>query len=189
MAGTETVVHETRYARSGDVHIAYQVAGIGPRNLVFIPGFIANLELQWEEAHQAAFFSRLASFSRLIRFDKRGTGLSDRDARIPILEERIDDVRAVMDATDTSRAVLMGLSEGGPLALAFAATYPERVEGLLLFTVLNSAPPRFSALGRARHDELVGLASPDHVHVRAIDCGSISNTHVRIECWRPGMGA
>jgi pimeloyl-ACP methyl ester carboxylesterase len=117
---------ETRYARSGQIHIAYQVTGSGPLDLVFIPGFVSNIDLWWEEPEWAHFFSRLASFSRLILFDKRGTGLSDRMAGVANLEDRMDDVRAVMDAASCERAALFGVSEGGPMSLLFAATYPER---------------------------------------------------------------
>ena len=123
---------KTQFARSGDVHIAYQVVGDGPLDLVFVPGFVSHLEYQWEEPMQARFFHRLASFSRLIRFDKRGAGLSDR-VKTGTLEERMDDVRAVMDAVGSERAALLGLSEGGPLSLAFAATYPERTSALILW--------------------------------------------------------
>ena len=123
---------ETQYARSGEVHIAYQVLGDGPLDLVFVPGFVSHLEFQWEEPMQARFFRRLASFSRLIRFDKRGSGLSDR-VKTGNLEERMDDVRAVMDAVGSERAALLGLSEGGPLSLAFAATYPKRTSALILW--------------------------------------------------------
>jgi pimeloyl-ACP methyl ester carboxylesterase len=123
---------ETRYAKSGDVHIAYQVVGDGPIDLVFVPGWITHLELAWEDPLEAAFLRRLASFLRLILFDKRGTGLSDRVPvnELPILEERMDDVRAVMDAAGSERAALLGVSEGGPLSSLFAATYPERTEPL-----------------------------------------------------------
>jgi class 3 adenylate cyclase len=124
---------ETRYARSGDVRIAYQVVGNGPFDLVFVLGFVSNLDLIWEDADWAHFFSRLASFSRLIVFDKRGTGLSDRDVGIATLEERMDDVRAVMDAAGSDRAALFGVSEGGPMSLLFAATYPQRVRALILY--------------------------------------------------------
>jgi pimeloyl-ACP methyl ester carboxylesterase/DNA-binding winged helix-turn-helix (wHTH) protein len=132
----------TRYARSGSYSIAYQVVGDGPVDLVFVPGYVSNVELQWEHEAMASFFSRLASFSRLIVFDKRGTGLSDRvpTTEIPTLEERMDDVRAVMDAAGSERATLFGISEGGPLALLFAATFPHRVEGLVL---ANSYAHRF----------------------------------------------
>jgi pimeloyl-ACP methyl ester carboxylesterase/DNA-binding winged helix-turn-helix (wHTH) protein len=132
----------TRYARSSGCSVAYQVVGDGPGDLVFIPGFVSNVELQWELAPMAAFYGRLAGMARLIVFDKRGTGLSDRVAAtddVP-LEARMDDVRAVMDAAGSERATLFGISEGGPLALLFAATHPERVERLVLF---NSYADRF----------------------------------------------
>jgi pimeloyl-ACP methyl ester carboxylesterase len=106
---------ETRYAKSGDISTAYQVVGSGELDLVFAPGFISNLDLAWEEPPMAHFFSRLAGFSRLILFDKRGTGLSDRVAGIANLEERIDDIRAVMDAAQSERAALFGFSEGGAI--------------------------------------------------------------------------
>jgi class 3 adenylate cyclase/pimeloyl-ACP methyl ester carboxylesterase len=125
-------VPETRYAKSGSVNIAYQVAGGGPFDLVHVPPFISNLELQWENPDERRYFERLASFSRLIMFDKRGTGLSDRVA-IATLEERMDDLRAVMDAAGSQRAAIYGGSEGGALSVLFAATYPERVSALVLY--------------------------------------------------------
>ena len=126
---------ETRYAKSGTLDIAYQVIGDGPLDLVFIPGFVSNVELTWEDPAEARFMRRLASFSRLIRFDKRGTGLSDRVPvdQLPGLDQRMDDVRAVMDAAGSERASLFGLSEGGPMSVLFAATYPARVERLVLY--------------------------------------------------------
>src|SRR5215218_1698286 len=124
---------DTHYAKSGDVRIAYQVVGSGPFDLVFVPGFISNLDLVWEEPNRARFFSRLASFSRLILFDKRGTGLSDRFGEVASLEERMDDVRAVMDAVGSERAALFGISEGGAMSVLFAATYPERTQALILY--------------------------------------------------------
>jgi len=124
---------ETRYARSGDVRIAYQVVGNGSFDLVFVPGFVSNIDLFWETPEWAQFFSRLAGFSRLILFDKRGTGLSDRDVGIATLEERMDDLRAVMDAAGSERAGLFGMSEGGPMSLLFAATYPQRAQALVLY--------------------------------------------------------
>ena len=124
---------ETHYARSGDVRIAYQIAGSGSRDVVFVPGFVSNLELSWEDPGWAHFYTRLSAFSRLILFDKRGTGLSDRMAGIANLEERMDDVRAVMDAASSERAALFGISEGGPMSLLFAATYPERASALALY--------------------------------------------------------
>jgi pimeloyl-ACP methyl ester carboxylesterase len=124
---------ETRYAKSGDVNIAYQVVGEGPLDLVLVPGFISHLELDWQGPGYAHMLERLASFSRLIRFDKRGTGLSDRPGGLPDLETRMDDVRAVMDSASSDRAALMGYSEGGPLSMLFAATYPERTTSLVLY--------------------------------------------------------
>ena len=124
---------KTQYTRSGDVHIAYQVLGSGPRDLVFVPGFVSHLEAMWEDPSAARFFERLASFARLILFDKRGTGLSDRVPTIATLEERMDDVRAVMSAVDSETAALFGLSEGGPMALLFSATYPEKTSALVLY--------------------------------------------------------
>jgi len=124
---------ETRYARSGDVHIAYQVSGNGPLDLVYVPGFVSHVELPWEEPRAARFLDRLGAFSRLIRFDKRGTGLSDRVAAIPSLEERMDDVRAVMDAVGSERAAVLGVSEGGPMCALFASTYPERTSALIMY--------------------------------------------------------
>ena len=113
---------ETKYARSGDVHIAYQVVGGGPIDVVFVQGFISNLEVHWEDPGLTHLFNRLGSFARLIVFDKRGSGLSDRVSDMPNLETRMDDVRAVMDAAGSKRAVLIGASEGGPMSILFAAT-------------------------------------------------------------------
>lgn len=124
---------DTHYARSGDLRIAYQVIGQGPLDLVFVPGFISNLDHYWDEPNMAHFLSRLSSFSRLILFDKRGTGLSDRLGNLPSLEERMDDVRAVMDAVDSKKAALFGISEGGAMSMLFAATYPERTQALILY--------------------------------------------------------
>jgi class 3 adenylate cyclase len=124
---------ETRYAKSRDVNIAYQVVGDGPLDLVLVPGFVSHLDLDWQEPRYAHFLRRLASFSRLIMFDKRGTGLSDRPGGLPDLETRMDDVRAVMDAVDSERAALFGYSEGGPMCVLFAATYPQRTSALVLY--------------------------------------------------------
>jgi pimeloyl-ACP methyl ester carboxylesterase/class 3 adenylate cyclase len=123
---------QTRYARSGKVNIAYQVVGDGPFDLVFVPGFVSHLDLQWADPRIARFLEKLASFSRLILFDKRGTGLSDPVAGPAPLEDRMDDVRAVMDAAGSERAALLGLSEGGPMSVLFATTYPERTRALIL---------------------------------------------------------
>jgi pimeloyl-ACP methyl ester carboxylesterase len=126
---------ETKYARSGDIQIAYQVLGDGPVDLVYVPGWVTHLEYGWEEPSLARFYRRLASFSRLILFDKRGTGLSDQTTELPTLEQRMDDVRAVMEAVGSERAVVFGMSEGGNMALLFAATYPERTVALVTFSV------------------------------------------------------
>jgi class 3 adenylate cyclase len=128
---------ETQYAKSGEVHIAYQVVGDGPPDLVWIPSQAHHVELNWENAPVARFLSRLASISRLLVFDKRGTGMSDRVAGTATLEERMDDIRAVMDAAGSERAVISSLGDGGPLSALFAATYPERTAALVL---VNSTP-------------------------------------------------
>src|ERR1700693_4441049 len=117
----------TRFTRSGNVHIAYQVVGEGPLDLVFVPGWVSHVELAWEEPTLSSFLERLASFSRLIVFDKRGTGLSDRvpDDQLPTHEERMDDIRAVMDAVGSERAAFFGVSEGGGRGRPFAAPTPK----------------------------------------------------------------
>jgi class 3 adenylate cyclase len=124
---------KTRYARSGTVSIAYQVVGDGPIDLVYVPGFISHVELAWEMPPVVHMIQRLTSFARLIMFDKRGTGLSDPVVGAPTLEERIDDVRAVMEAAGSERAALMGVSEGVPMSILFAATHPELTTGLVLY--------------------------------------------------------
>jgi pimeloyl-ACP methyl ester carboxylesterase len=127
---------KTQYATSGRVHIAYQVLGEGPLDLVWTPGWISHVELLWEMPAAARFFRHLASFGRLILFDKRGTGLSDAVPvdQLPTLEQRMDDVRAVMDAAGSETAALLGLSEGGPMSLLFAATYPQRTRALVIIS-------------------------------------------------------
>ncbi len=127
------VNRSVQYTRSGDINVAYEVTGGGPFDLVTVPGFFSHLEIGWEHPDHAAFLERLGSFARLIRFDKRGTGLSDRAVGLPDLETRMDDVRAVMDAAGSERAALFGWSEGGPMSVLFAATYPERVRALVLY--------------------------------------------------------
>ena len=128
---------QTRYARSGQFHIAYQVVGDAPIDLVFVPGWVSNIEECWELPGLAAFLERLTSFTRLILFDKRGTGLSDPVAtdRLPTLEERMDDVRAVLDATGSQQAAIFGHSEGGSMSILFAATFPHRTRALITFGV------------------------------------------------------
>jgi len=124
---------ETRYAKSGSVSIAYQVVGDGPTDLILVPGFVSHVEVAWEEPRLARFLSRLASFSRLIVFDKRGTGMSDPVASPPSMDERMDDIRAVMDAVGSRRATMFGVSEGGTLSLLFASAYPDRTNSLVLY--------------------------------------------------------
>jgi class 3 adenylate cyclase len=143
-----------RYARSGDLTIAYQVLGEGPFDLVWVPGLVGHLELEWEDPRAVRLFRRLAAFSRFIRFDKRGMGLSERVIGAPTLEERMEDVRIVMDAVGSERAALVGVSEGGPMSIMFAATYPERTLALILygtFARLLSEP------GYVGHDSLAPM--------------------------------
>jgi pimeloyl-ACP methyl ester carboxylesterase len=148
------VIPQTRYATTFDgIHVAYQVVGEGSVDLVFVMGWTSNIEAMWEEPALARFLSRLASFSRLILFDKRGVGLSDRvpEAHLPSLETRMDDVRAVMDAVGSERAVIFGVSEGGPMAMLFAATYPERTIALVLFGTDSDFTGRYT---KASLDEI-----------------------------------
>lgn len=123
----------TQYAKCDDLNIAYQVTGEGPIDLLYVPGWVSNLDYAWEYPGYARVFERLGSFARLIRFDKRGTGLSDREVGFPTLEQRMEDVQAVMDAAGSERAALLGTSEGGNMSALFAATYPERTEALVLY--------------------------------------------------------
>ena len=133
---------ETRYALSGDVHVAYQVTGEqNAVDLVSAPGAMSHLELDWDWPEVAAWIERLSGFARLIRFDKRGTGLLDRVTDAATFEERMDDIRAVMDATESREAVVMGYSDGGNMAALFAATYPERTRGLILFATQAALDP------------------------------------------------
>jgi len=124
---------ETKYAKSGDLSIAYQVLGSGSLDLVYVMGWVSNIEYYWQEPSMDYFLKRLSSFSRLIVFDKRGTGLSDKVVDLPTLEHRMDDVRAVMDAVGSEKATLFGVSEGGPMSALFAATYPERTTALIMY--------------------------------------------------------
>lgn len=123
----------TRYAKSGDIHIAYQVFGEGPIDLVFVPGFVSHIENYWDEPSFARWLRRLGSFSRVIMFDKRGTGLSDQVNELPGMDQRMDDVRAVMDVVGIERAVIFGISEGGSLATLFAASHPEQSQSLIIY--------------------------------------------------------
>ena len=123
----------TQYAKSGDIHIAYQTFGEGPINLVMVPGFVSNVENYWDEPDFARFLTHLASYARVVIFDKRGTGMSDRATELPGLDQRMDDLRAVMDAVGMEDAALLGISEGAPLSVLFAATYPDRCRALVLY--------------------------------------------------------
>jgi pimeloyl-ACP methyl ester carboxylesterase/DNA-binding winged helix-turn-helix (wHTH) protein len=135
---SETIAHDAaapiRYTQRDDLNIAYQVTGTGPPDLVLVAGFVSHLMLDWTERRHAHFLRRLGTFSRLIRFDKRGTGMSDRPGDLPDLETRMGDLVAVMDAARSERAVLFGYSEGGPMSILYAATYPERVDGLVIYS-------------------------------------------------------
>jgi pimeloyl-ACP methyl ester carboxylesterase len=147
----------TRYALSGDAHIAYQVFGEGDLDLVFVPGFVSNIEHYWEMPQVPDLLERLASFARVVMFDKRGTGLSDPVAGPPPLEQRMDDMQAVMDAAGVERAALYGISEGGPASVLFAATYPDRTSALVLY----GSTPRFrtdSDISWGATDEMIEMA-------------------------------
>ena len=130
---------DVHYARSGDLRIAYATFGDGPVDFVFIPGFVSHIENWWEASASARFFRRIASFSRLIMFDKRGTGMSDPFTGAPTLEQRMDDVRAVMESVGSDSAFMCGVSEGGPMSILFSATYPERTRGLILMETFARA--------------------------------------------------
>jgi pimeloyl-ACP methyl ester carboxylesterase len=135
-----------RFARNGDARIAYQVieqsGGDRPLDLLVVPGLVSHLGLVWENPAQARFYRALAQFARLILFDKRGTGLSDRDKGVPGLDQRIDDLRAVMAAAAVSRPAILGESEGGLTSLLFAASYPEQVRALALYGAFIHSPER-----------------------------------------------
>jgi len=140
---------KTRYAKSGDVHIAYQVFGEGPVDLVFVPGFISHIENYWDEPSFARWLRRLGSFSRVIMFDKRGTGLSDQVSELPGMDQRMDDIRVVLDAVGIERAGIFGLSEGGSLSTLFAASHPDRAQSLIVcgsFAQFSSWIPTQEAL-------------------------------------------
>ena len=144
-----------RYARLGDVHIAYRVFGDGPRDIVLIPGTLSHVELLWEVPSNERLLERLTAFARVLIFDKRGQGLSDRVAE-QTLEERIGDVRAVMDAAGSERAPIYGWSEGGPMCLMFAATYPERTAALVLYGTFASMRNEPWGVARESLDQFLG---------------------------------
>jgi len=162
---------QTHYAKAGGLSIAYQVVGDGPIDLVLVPGWISNIEVFWEDAHVARFFKSLSSFARLILFDKRGTGLSDRSTEAATLEERMDDVRAVLDAVGSSRAALLGYSEGGTMCVLFAATYPDRTAALI---TIGSYARRHYPYFTSRDD---GLAA---IEAAAADWGGPVWAEIRI---------
>ena len=148
---------QTKYARSDDVLIAYQATGDGPVDIVLAPGTMSHLDLDWEIPRRALFFERFSRFCRLIRFDKRGTGLSDRPVKMATLEERADDIRAVMDAVGIERANIFGASEGGSMACMFAATYPQRMNSLLVWGAQArwiATPDHPWGQSQAEHDEM-----------------------------------
>jgi len=159
---------ETRFARAGDVHLAYQVVGDGPIDLVCATGWVSHLEYMWEEPSFASFLMRLASFARVILFDTRGAGLSDQLPAAPVLDQRIDDLRAVMDAVGSERAVLLGISDGGPVCSLFAALHPERTLGLVLIGAYSK-----------------GLASPDYPWGRSREASDAFIERIRCEWGGP----
>jgi pimeloyl-ACP methyl ester carboxylesterase len=175
---------ETRYAHSG-VNIAYQVVGEGPRDLVVVPGWVSNINLFWDEPHVARFLERLASFSRLILFDKRGTGLSDRGVDMPTLGTRMDDVRAVMDAASSEQAALFGYSEGGPMCALFAATYPARTTALNSCEI-GSSLDQLVSRGKYAWADVGVCVHPDNDTVRNLGEPVVGQS--TRSCWcRPGV--
>src|SRR5437588_6545880 len=177
---------ETRYTRSGGIHIAYQVVGNGPIDLVYVPSWISQVEHYWEEPSVARYFNRLASFSRLIMFDRRGSGMSDPTLRVPTLEEQMDDVVAVMDAAESDRAAVFALLEGGAMAALFAATHPDRTTALVLYEAqprMSWAPDYDWALRREEREEYIrngGLESwGDGSRILALSPHSSDNPRLR----------
>jgi class 3 adenylate cyclase len=162
---------KTQYARNGDVNIAYQVVGDGPIDLAVVPGFISHVDLWWTIPETTAFIRRLATFSRLILFDKRGTGLSDPVAGMSSLEERMEDLHAVLDAAESDRCALLGVSEGGPMSVLCAATYPDRVSALALYGTYPTAnPDRYPP-------ELVGPAEIEETERKFAELTAIVDEH------------
>ncbi len=179
---TSAVQTEIRYARSGEVNIAYEITGDGPFDLVLVAGFISHLEVDWQEPRHARFLEQLGSFSRLIRFDKRGTGLSDRPSELGGIETRMDDVRAVMDAAGCERAALFAFWEGGPLASVFAATHPERISALVLFGTFARRIRSQDYPWHVARDDLV--AAVEHI----VDVWGTDET-TALESFSPGADA
>ena len=176
------MVHETKYARSGEVHIAYQVIGDGPLDLVYVPGWISQVEHYWEEPTIARYFRRLASFSRLIMFDRRGSGLSDPVAGAPTLEEQMDDVVAVMEAAGSERAAVFAQLDGGAMAALFAATHPERTSALILYEAMprmSWAPDYDWALRREQRRAALDVTWGDGSRLQGLAPRSAANPRLR----------
>lgn len=175
---------QTRYARSGDLHIAYQVVGSGPIDLVYVPSWISQVEHYWEEPGIARYLERLASFSRLILFDRRGSGLSDPVLRAPTLEEQMDDVVAVMDAAGSEQAAVFAQLEGGAMAALFAATHPERTTALVLYEAMArmSWAPDYDWAPR-REERRVHAAAPWGDGSRVLALAPRSSADPRIRHW------
>jgi len=182
---------ETRYAISPDGNIAYQVVGDGPMDLVVVPGWFSHVDMLWGDPGWAAFVGELASFARVILYDKRGTGLSDPVDRVPTLESRADDLRTVLDAAGSDRAVLFGFSEGGPISVLFAASHPQRVRALVLYsTYANASLEDDGSPGRAKWIELMTRirATIDHWgEGRTVDWAAPSISHSTLH--RRAVGA
>src|SRR5206468_2253802 len=166
----------TRYALSGDAHVAYQVFGEGNLDLVFVPGFVSNIEHYWDMPQVPDVLERLGSFARVVIFDKRGTGLSDPVAGPPPLEQRMDDMKAVMDAAEVERAALYGISEGGPASVLFAATYPDRTSALVLY----GSTPRFRT-----DDDISWGATDEQVHQVLADDSARSGEAALLDAFAP----
>ena len=194
-------VPEVRYTRVGDAHVAYQVVGEGPIDLLIAPGFISHLDLQWTMPTYVAFVERLASFGRVILFDKRGTGLSDPSAGAARFDQRVEDIEGVMDGAGSERAVLFGMSEGGPLATLFAATHPD---GLVLhfrpYALLRDAcalagleAPAIHPFAipidlprPARDDEIISYTVPAADGGRILFRGALAQPWCHVVASRPG---
>ncbi|MBV8953563.1 MAG: adenylate/guanylate cyclase domain-containing protein [Solirubrobacterales bacterium] len=173
---------ETRYARSGEFHIAYQAVGAGPLDLIYVPTWISQVEHYWEEPIVARYFNRLASFSRLILFDRRGSGLSDPVTRAPTLEEQMDDVVAVMDAVGSRQAAVYAQLEGGAMAALFAATHPERTSALILYAAMPRmawAPDYDWALRDEEREEAIRRPWGDGSRLDALAPESASDPRLR----------
>jgi len=181
------MIPETRYAKSGDTNIAYQVIGDQPRDLILVPGWVSNIEVFWEDPAAARFLRRLASFSRLILFDKRGTGLSDRVGGLPDLETRMDDVRSVMDAVGSKAATLCGYSEGGVMCALFAATYPARTTSLIMvgsFVRQKPAPGYLGARSEEQQEQFLQSIEKDWGGPVGLDLRAPSVAHdERVRQW------